>query len=122
MSCADAPRYSADARCGREISSRYGGEEFVMILPNTSLDGSHTVAERVRTAIAGCKIPIRKGGMTTVTVSIGVTYIDHDNPLSTDDLFASADRALYRAKNGGRNRVVISEESSPPLLVPAFPH
>lgn len=94
-----------------DVIARYGGEEFVMVLPNTSLPGARIVAERVRSAIAACKIPLADGTMASITTSIGVAYAPHTIDASTDDLFASADRALYIAKETGRNRVVVAEEA-----------
>lgn len=87
-----------------DIASRYGGEEFVVILPETGGDLAFVAAERVRKAIETNDFP---GGETQpcgrITVSMGVSsYIEG---MSLDDLLKSADNALYRAKEEGRNRV-----------------
>jgi diguanylate cyclase (GGDEF)-like protein len=78
---------------------RFGGEEFVVLLPETQLDKARLVAERIRADIeqADDELPRR-------TVSIGVTVSFPDDP-DLDGLLTRADAALYRAKDGGRNRV-----------------
>ncbi|MET0985215.1 MAG: diguanylate cyclase [Steroidobacteraceae bacterium] len=99
----------AVARClatrirSTDFVARYGGEEFVMILTGTQLDDAIRVIDDVRTAIAGLGFHFR-GTPVTITVSSGVT------PLSAGDsssaAFQRADKALYRAKQSGRNRCV----------------
>jgi diguanylate cyclase (GGDEF)-like protein len=90
----------------REIDepARYGGEELAVALPQTDLEGAYNLAERVRTAIEALRIPRLDGqGVLSVTASLGAAAI----PETADDkdtLIASADAALYRAKNAGRNR------------------
>ena len=79
---------------------RWGGEEFVLLLPRTSLDAAMQIAETLRTAIARIAIP----GLPRFTVSIGVAR--HNPDESIDDLFKRVDDALYRAKNDGRNKVL----------------
>jgi diguanylate cyclase (GGDEF)-like protein len=87
-----------------DIASRYGGEEFVVILPETGGELAFTAAERVRKAIETKDFP---GGETQpggrVTVSMGVS--SYTEGISVDELLKSADKALYRAKGEGRNRV-----------------
>ncbi|WP_166264464.1 GGDEF domain-containing protein [Marinobacter caseinilyticus] len=84
---------------------RYGGEEFLLILPQTPADGAMIKAERVRQAIASIPFPDINGEFR-VTVSIGVAEYEADE--TVDDTIARADRALYRAKEAGRNRVELS--------------
>ena len=89
---------------------RYGGEEFLLILPETELAGAQAVAEKVRTSVQRCELPVDGGGATSVTVSIGLASVDALRPegdelVTPNDLIAAADRALYRAKGAGRNRV-----------------
>jgi diguanylate cyclase (GGDEF)-like protein/PAS domain S-box-containing protein len=79
---------------------RWGGEEFVILLPRTSLDAAMQVAETIRAAVAHITIP----GLPRFTVSIGVAR--HNQGESIDDLFKRVDDALYRAKNNGRNKVL----------------
>ncbi|GAC1544188.1 MAG: sensor domain-containing diguanylate cyclase [Vulcanimicrobiaceae bacterium] len=93
-----------------DVIARYGGEEFVMVLPNTELAGARIVAERVRKAVAAKPIPLRDGRTGTVTTSVGVAFVPHTSVISIDDLFASADRALYAAKEYGRNCVIVAGE------------
>jgi diguanylate cyclase (GGDEF)-like protein len=78
---------------------RFGGEEFVVLLPETSLDKARVVAERIRRDIEQAD-----GDLPRRTVSIGVTVSFPDDP-DLDGLLARADAALYQAKDGGRNRV-----------------
>jgi diguanylate cyclase (GGDEF)-like protein len=83
---------------------RYGGEEFVAVLPDTTLDNAMTVAERIRRAIETLHVHARGNALQT-TVSMGVASLT--GPADTsDDLIARADSALYRAKTQGRNCVV----------------
>jgi diguanylate cyclase (GGDEF)-like protein len=90
--------------------SRYGGEEFAFILPETPAAGALVVGERLRTLIAAQAITLTSGQAVSLTVSIGVA--DHpDDAQSEDRLIAAADHALYAAKNAGRNRIRRFRES-----------
>ncbi|MGF1641260.1 MAG: diguanylate cyclase [Rhodospirillales bacterium] len=91
---------------GQDTAARYGGEEFAVILPNTALDGAVTVAEGIRRRIFGKELIDRKSGdrLGRITVSIGVARYAPGEPLR--ELIERADRAMYAAKHGGRNRVV----------------
>jgi len=86
--------------------ARYGGEEFVVVLPETDLAGAADTAERIRVAVEESQLPLgeRDAG---VTLSIGVAEFPADG-VAVDLIIGSADQALYRAKEGGRNRVVLS--------------
>jgi two-component system cell cycle response regulator len=89
--------------------SRYGGEEFVIALPETDVDGAQVLAERIRKAIAQRSI-VSGAREIHITVSFGVTGFDAATPvelISMENLILKADRCLYRAKEEGRNRVVI---------------
>jgi diguanylate cyclase len=93
-------------RCLRaeDCAFRYGGEEFMVLLPNTPLAGALSVAESIRGRVEALQIPHRENGSMHCTVSLGVaSRQDRDN---RDSLFQRADRALYQAKQRGRNRVV----------------
>ncbi|WP_230351197.1 sensor domain-containing diguanylate cyclase [Lelliottia sp. WAP21] len=79
---------------------RWGGEEFVILLPRTTLDTAMQVAENIRAAVARITIP----GLPRFTVSIGVAR--HNPDENIDDLFKRVDDALYRAKGDGRNKVL----------------
>ena len=85
-------------------AARYGGDELVVILPETTNDGALALAERLRTAVADTAIPITEGRTISVTISIGVATFPADAGSETA-LIAAADKALYAAKQGGRNRI-----------------
>ena len=91
---------------GIDLACRYGGEEFVIVMPETDMAVAATVAERLRRRVATEPFPIEQGKRPVeVTISIGIAVLE-----ATDDNAASilkrADQALYRAKRDGRNRVV----------------
>jgi two-component system cell cycle response regulator len=88
-----------------DIVARYGGEEFVVILPQTLSDGGVVFAERLRERIAAESFDVGAGRTVHLTVSIGIATFPSPLVTSTEDLFARADEALYRAKSGGRNQV-----------------
>jgi diguanylate cyclase (GGDEF)-like protein len=86
-----------------DLAARWGGEEFVLLLPGTDEEGAVHLAERLRLALAGQELDDGDGRSFRVTASFGIAqYVPGSAP---DDLFAAADRALYRAKRGGKNRV-----------------
>ncbi|MCB1414487.1 MAG: PleD family two-component system response regulator [Xanthobacteraceae bacterium] len=91
---------------GIDLACRYGGEEFVIVMPETDLNVAGKVAERVRRAIAAEPFTIEKGARRIeVTISIGLATLERkDEPVA--DVLKRADVALYRAKHDGRNRVV----------------
>jgi len=88
-----------------DFLGRYGGEEFLIILPETQIDGATTIAERVRSAVAETSLDQND---ERITLSIGVAeWRDGDG--SAKRLIAQADRALLEAKSAGRNRIVTSQ-------------
>ncbi len=89
-----------------DLVARYGGEELVLVARGISLEHTLILAERVRRTVAGCGVPWNDVAIA-VTVSIGVaTYDQQRSPYSSSDqLVAAADRAVYRAKREGRDRV-----------------
>jgi diguanylate cyclase (GGDEF)-like protein len=89
-----------------DFVARWGGEEFAVLLPNTVLDGALDLAERIRMNIANTPIPCLSRSANKVTVSIGVHSMIPVQGSSVDTLISSADKALYEAKDQGRNRVV----------------
>jgi len=88
-----------------DLVARYGGEEFAVILPNQSLKGAASVAERIRTRVEQLQVPNRLAPSQRVTVSIGAATAIASPENSASDLVAIADEALYRAKHMGRNRI-----------------
>lgn len=93
-------------RCS-DIACRYGGEEFFLVLPNTTLEVACERAEQLRQAIAE-QTPQFETWDIPITASFGVAMFSHDDGISAIDLIGKADAALYKAKNSGRNRVVCS--------------
>ena len=95
----------ADRLRGFDTFARFGGEEFVVVMPETGLDMAAGVAERIRAAMAETPIPVHGKESVSVTVSIGVAM---SGPEETPEaVLERADRALYRAKDNGRDRVEI---------------
>jgi len=88
-----------------DVVARYGGEEFVTLLPETSDEGATAFAERLRERIAAQPFEVGGDEPVHLTVSIGIASFPSPGVESTDDLFARADGALYRAKSAGRNQV-----------------
>jgi diguanylate cyclase len=91
-----------------DIPVRYGGEEFVVVLSNKSQQFAHTMAEKIRLAIAKLKLVQRQSNtqLPSITVSIGVAELHNNMTWAT--LFNNADQALYQAKNSGRNCCVLA--------------
>ena len=85
---------------------RYGGEEFLIVLPGCGVESALLVAERVRSTLASAPIDT-PAGPVAMTVSLGVAALEKDASLDADRLIQAADDALYRAKRGGRNRVEV---------------
>ena len=100
-----ARRIAANVR-GIDLACRYGGEEFVVVMPDTDMELAWTVAERLRRSVEEAPFLIsRAPGVLNVTVSIGMAGSEgvHD---TAEALLHRADQALYRAKRDGRNRIV----------------
>jgi len=90
---------------GIDLACRYGGEEFVVVMPETDMAVATMVAERLRRRIASEPFPIQKGARSVeVTISIGIAALGPDDNAAA--VIKRADQALYRAKRDGRNRVV----------------
>lgn len=96
-------------RAGVDTVARYGGEEFVAILPDADEGHATHVAERIRESIEAAAMPAAQGRV--LTVSAGVTAIRGEIGLkfNAEELIATADQALYTAKNSGRNRVIFMQ-------------
>jgi diguanylate cyclase (GGDEF)-like protein len=101
------------ARCLRDrlrasdLATRYGGEEFAVLLPETDLSNARRLAEQIREAIAAIEVVLEDGQAIRVTVSIGVAELDPSgpHPQAGDALLQAADDAVYAAKAAGRNCV-----------------
>ncbi len=114
---------AAQIRRPHDTVARYGGEEFVVILPNTHPAGASEVAERIRRAIAALGLPHQGNAGGTVTVSIGACAMRVGSGFAASRLVEAADRALYVAKRGGRDRVHLSPPpETDTTVVPLLPH
>ncbi len=88
-----------------DLAGRWGGEEFLLLLPGTDAEGAARLADRIRSAFAGRFLTAPDGSLFAVTCSFGVAQ--HAAGEDESALFAAADRALYRAKRSGKDRVVL---------------
>ena len=98
-----------DSLRASDVAGRYGGEEFLLVLPHTEIEGASTLAERVRASIEETEFDVGAKAPHPVTVSVGVAVLGAGQ--SIDALVAEADEALYEAKGAGRNRVVVSRSA-----------
>ena len=90
-----------------DFAARWGGEEFVVLLPTTDAEGAISVAEKIRAAIENAKIPCADASGAKVTVSVGISTKIPMQDSSIENFIFTADTALYRAKEMGRNSVVL---------------
>lgn len=96
-----------------DVAARYGGEEFAAILPDTSLEQATLHANAIREHVAGLALPHAPAAhWPMVTLSIGVASFDRERLHEVPALIEAADRALYAAKRGGRNRVMVDGDAS----------
>jgi diguanylate cyclase (GGDEF)-like protein len=111
---AEAARRFGSVGRPSDVVFRYGGEEFLVLLPETDLQGSVTVAERLRDALAGAPVRFTASGAPPIDInvraSVGVAFLDEDM-VDGCLLVAAADAALYRAKAFGRNRIELADEA-----------
>ena len=93
-----------------DIPSRYGGEEFAVLLPYTHIDEAKIVGERLRKAVETSPIPINdeNSDVKSIHVTISMGLAEFNNKETGEELFERADKALYEAKESGRNRVCIN--------------
>ena len=108
-----------------DLAGRFGGEEFVILLPQTRDANALTIAERLRTHIADMSVPVSEDdpdNCLRLTVSVGVASLDDTNRELTD-LLAAADAALYSAKQTGRNKTHVANANAPlaQIVPPARP-
>jgi diguanylate cyclase (GGDEF)-like protein len=104
-------RIQKSIRSASDWIARYGGEEFMVMLPDTGYAGGLYVAEKLREAIGGV-VFVTEGGPINITSSFGVASTRDTGPdldTGVETLIAVADAALYRSKEGGRNRVTATE-------------
>ncbi|MFD1380885.1 GGDEF domain-containing protein [Fodinicurvata halophila] len=100
--------------CGRnlrqhDVLGRLGGEEFAILLPGSTARGGYGVAEKLRELIEDLEVEVAGDRRVNCTVSVGVAELKVEDETPADAV-ARADAALYRAKQAGRNRVIIAEE------------
>jgi len=93
-----------------DFSGRYGGEEFVVLLPETGVVAAQQAAERIRITIAKKPIATTKGAVP-VTISLGVASTQVNLDMQVEQILDMADQALFAAKKSGRNRVAVWRES-----------
>jgi diguanylate cyclase (GGDEF)-like protein len=94
-----------------DILARYGGDEFIILLSQTSAKQAYPIAERIRNSVAGMKMPSEKGPIS-VTLSIGIAEIQYEPAEeSVEHIVQRADKALYAVKQAGRNRAMIYDPS-----------
>ena len=95
-----------------DIAVRYGGEEFLLILPDTDSTAAQHVAERVRTSLSLLAIPHDQSPLNTITISAGISVFTNSSYRDVSELLRAADIALYKAKQMGRNQVQTHPQSS----------
>ena len=93
-------------RKGEDFATRFGGEEFALLLSNTSIEGALILGERIRSETESLRLPNSGAPTGIVTVSIGIAVLMPGQPGAAKTLVARADRALYRARRAGRNRTL----------------
>lgn len=96
-----------------DIVARVGGEEFAILLPNSTTEGAMILAERIRGRVENTPVTLGDGRVIGAKISLGVSSTEEFVPQVFNELYESADNALYRAKRDGRNRVVKAVESDP---------
>jgi len=99
------------SRRGSDIVARYGGEEFVLLLPDTRLEQAAIVAEKLRKCVEESSIDSRRRKLK-ITISLGVSAMEKNSLRNPKDLLILADKALYKAKRGGKNKVCKVEEGA----------
>ncbi|WP_010464729.1 GGDEF domain-containing protein [Acidovorax radicis] len=112
--CLKSIARALDTCCQRpaDLAARYGGEEFAMVLPDTDREGAVHIAHAAQKAVAALQIAHQHSSTGVwVSISSGVASVRPGDGLSAQALIGEADKALYRAKNSGRNQVAVGEAS-----------
>lgn len=91
-----------------DVSCRYGGEEFVLLLPNTNITGAQNLANKIRLQIEATRLTLPSKEQIQFTVSLGVAIVNFENDTNIEAALKRADKAMYEAKNSGRNKVCLS--------------
>lgn len=105
---------------GVDTASRYGGEEIALVLPRTEMVPALNQAERIRAAIAEHRVATDAGAVIGVTASFGIAAYPESGATTAEDLVRRADRALYRAKKTGKNRVELYWDDATTGKIPAI--
>jgi diguanylate cyclase (GGDEF)-like protein len=92
---------------GKDIPSRYGGEEFTIIIPNNNTQDTIDIAEKIRKTMSGKKFTSIEGQSISVTVSLGIAFYPK-NGETPEDIIKNADNAMITAKNSGKNQTVVA--------------
>jgi diguanylate cyclase (GGDEF)-like protein len=92
-----------------DLACRFGGEEFILLLPETSLEGAMVIAEKIRKKVESFSLHLEDEREVNVTVSLGVSQVDTENDLSIESAIKRADIALYKAKEKGRDKVCVEK-------------
>ncbi|MHB9075673.1 MAG: sensor domain-containing diguanylate cyclase [Desulfobaccales bacterium] len=100
-----------------DIACRYGGEEFLLVLPGASPETTRERAENVRQAVKALQVQYQGRFLKSTTISLGIAIFP-DQGHTAEEVIAAADAALYRAKQAGRDRVEIAEASPPSASAP----
>ena len=90
-----------------DIICRFGGEEFLVLFPDTSMEGAYIISQKIRLEIENMILNLNNIKELKITVSIGVSEFNHKNDESIEGIIKRADIALYKAKDSGRNKVCV---------------
>jgi len=99
--------FNKSLRRPADFAARWGGEEFIVLLSDTSAEGAEIVAEQIRTLFEKLEILCDNGTITKVTMSIGINTRKHNDEMTLDEFVSGADMALFQAKKSGKNKVCI---------------
>ena len=98
----------SDGLRSSDFIGRFGGDEFIVVLPETDLEGARKGADKIRSLVEHLQVELESGEVMTATISVGLASLDTpeagEEPTSAE-MIAGADRQLYLAKHHGRNRV-----------------